>query len=66
MRQKGKSQNGGVKKVSMPNFPKNGHFLSPDTYTYVCVSGGKKCSFFGKYGVFCFLVTSALRFALLC
>ena len=33
--------------------------------TYVCVSGGKKCSFFGKFGVFCFLETPALRFALL-
>ena len=27
--------------------------------------GGKKCSFFGKFGVFCFLVTPVLRFALL-
>ena len=26
---------------------------------------GKKCSFFGKFGVLCFLVTSAVRFALL-
>ena len=32
---------------------------------YVCVSGGKKCSFFGKFSVFCFLKTSVLRFALL-
>ena len=32
---------------------------------YVCVSGGKKCSFFGKFGVLCFLETAALRFALL-
>ena len=30
-----------------------------------CVSGGKKCSFFGKFGVFCFPVTIVLRFALL-
>ena len=29
---------------------------------YVCVSGGKKCSFFGKFGVLCFLETAALRF----
>ena len=28
-------------------------------------NGGKKCSFFGKFGVLCFLVTSILRFALL-
>ena len=33
--------------------------------TYVCVSGGKKCSFFGKFGVLCFLETLVLRFALL-
>ena len=25
--------------------------------SYVCVSGGKKCSFFGKFGVLCFLET---------
>ena len=24
----------------------------------MCISGGKKCSFFGKFGVFCFLDTS--------
>ena len=54
-----------TKKQSTPNFPKNEHFLSPDTQTYVFVSGGKKCSFFGKFCVLCFLVTSILRFALL-
>ena len=27
--------------------------------------GGKKCSFFGKFGVLCFLETPVLRFALL-
>ena len=30
------------------NFPKNENFLPPDTHTYVCVSGDKKCSFFRK------------------
>ena len=25
------------------NFPKNQHFLPPDTHTFMCVSGGKKC-----------------------
>ena len=30
-----------------------------------CLSGGKKCSFSGKFGVLCFLATPALRFALL-
>ena len=41
------------------------YFLPPDTYTNVCVSGGKKCSFFGKFGLLCFLETHLLRFALL-
>ena len=34
-------------------------------HTYVCVSGGKKCSLFGKFVVFCFLETPVLRFAIL-
>ena len=33
--------------------------------TYVGVSGSKNCSFFGKFGVLCFLETSVLRFTLL-
>ena len=41
------------------------HFLPPDRHTYVYVSGGKKCSFFGKFGVLCFRETLVLRFALL-
>ena len=32
---------------------------------YLCVSGGKKCSFCGKFGLLCFLETLVLRFALL-
>ena len=32
---------------------------------YVCISEGKKCSFFGKFSVLCFLETPVLRFALL-
>ena len=31
---------------------------------YVCLSGGKKCSFLGKFDVFCFLETPVLRFTL--
>ena len=46
-----------TRKQSTPSFPKNEH-LSPDTHTYVCVLEGKKCSFFGKLGVLCFLVIS--------
>ena len=36
-----------TRKQSTPNFPKNEHFL-PLTCAYVCVSEGKKCSFFWK------------------
>ena len=32
-------------------------------HTYVCVSGGKKSSFFGKFGVLYLLETPVLRFA---
>ena len=53
------------RKQSTPNFPKNKHFLPSDTYTYARVSGGRKCSFLGKFGALCFLETSVLRFALL-
>ena len=53
-----------TRKQRMLNFPKNGHFLPPDTHTYVCVSGGKKCPFFGKFGVLCFLVTSVFEICL--
>ena len=38
-------------KQSMSNFPKNEHFLPPDTHIYVCVSGGEKCLYLGKFGV---------------
>ena len=50
---------------SIPNFPKNEQFLPPDPDINKCVSRGKKCSFFGKFGVLCFLETPVLRFALL-
>ena len=86
IREKGKSQKGCFKKTEHAKFPKNEHFLRPDTHTRanlktgvsrkqstpkqrthrcVCVSGGKKCSFFEKFGVLCFLETPVLRFALL-
>ena len=48
------------RKKIRPNFLKNKHFLSPDTQTYACVSRGRKCSLFGKFGVLCFLVISCL------
>ena len=56
---------GTIHLVSTENFPKNQHFLPSDTHTYVCISGGKKCLFFGNFGVLCFLETPVLRFALL-
>ena len=66
IRQKGESQNGCFKKTKQAKFSKKPeHFLPPDTHTYVCVSGGKKCSFFEKFGVLCFLETPLLRLALL-
>ena len=37
--------------VRTQNVPKNLHFSPLDTHTYVCVSGGKKCKFFGKFCV---------------
>ena len=40
-------------------------YLSPITHTVVCIFGGKKCSFFGKFGVLSFLVIPVLRFAFL-
>ena len=50
---------------STPNFPKNEHDLPRDGHTYVCVSGGKKYSIFGKFGLLCFFETPILRSALL-
>ena len=64
--QKGESQNGCFKKRKHAKFSKKRtFFLTSDTHTYVCISGGKKCSFFGKFGVLSFLETPVLRFALL-
>ena len=45
-----------TRKQSTPNFPKNEHFSPPDTDTYVCVSGVKKCLFSEKFGVLAFLL----------
>ena len=57
IRQKDESENGVSRKQSKLNFQKNEHFLPADKGTYVCVSGSKKCLFFGKFGVLCFLET---------
>ena len=50
-----------TRKQSTPNFPKKRTFL----ISWHLHVGGKKCSFFGKFGGLCFLVTSILRFAYL-
>ena len=44
---------------------RNKHFLPPETHTYVCISGAKKCLFLASFGVLWFLETPVLRFALL-
>ena len=54
-----------LQEKSTPNFPKNEHFLLSDTHTFQCVSGVKKCLFFRKFGVLCFLVAPVLRFVFL-
>ena len=53
------------RKQSTPSFSKMEHLLPPDTHTNMYISGGKKCSFFGKFGVLCFLEIPGLRFAFL-
>ena len=53
------------KKQSTPNFPKNEHLLPPDKRKYVCVSGVKKCSFFGQFGVLCVLEAPVVILTLL-
>ena len=54
IRQKDESQNGGNKKTKHAKFSEKRTFLT-----------SRKCSFFGKFGMLCFLVTSVLRFPLL-
>ena len=62
IRQKGESQNGCFKKAKHTS---EKHFLPLNTHTCLCVSGGKKCLFFGNFGVLCFLEILVLRLALL-
>ena len=51
IRQKRESQNGCFKKAKHAKISdRKTHFLPPDTHAYVCVSGGKKCLFFGNFG----------------
>ena len=46
-----------VTKQGTPNYSNNEHLLPTDAHTYACISLCKKCSFFGKFVVLCFLVT---------
>ena len=48
-RQKGESQNGGNKNTKHAEFSEKRTFFTPDTHTYVYISGAKKRSFFGKF-----------------
>ena len=72
--QKGETQNGCFKKTKQAKFSERGTLIPSNThtirtllppYTYVCVSGRKKCLFFGKFGMLCFLEIPVFRFALL-
>ena len=60
IKQKSESQNGCFKKINHAKFSQK-----QTLNKYLRVSGGKKCLFFGKVGVLCFLETPVLRFALL-
>ena len=65
MRQKGESQNGCFKSTEHAKSSEKRTFLHP-WYAHVReLIRGKKCSFFEKFGVLCFLETPVLRFALL-
>ena len=55
IKQKGEFKTGVKRKQSMSNLAKNELFLLPHTYSCVCVSGSKKCSFSEKLGRFVFL-----------
>ena len=63
IRGKANLKTGITRKQITPNFPRSKYFLPPDTHTHVCVSGGKKCLFFGKFGLLSFCVTPVWRFA---
>ena len=63
--QKGESQDGCYKKTKYAKFFEKRSFLPPGPHTHTYISGGKKCSFFGKFGLLCFLVTPILRFTCL-
>ena len=65
IRQKGESRKGGYEKTKQAKFSKKVTFLTPWYVHMRARIGGKKCSFFGKFGVLCFLVISVWLFILL-
>ena len=67
IRQKGQSQSGYFKKTKHAKMFRKTNISYPvlDTETYLCLSGGKKCSFFEKYSVICLFETPVLKFAFL-
>ena len=65
MRQNDDSQSDGYRKTKHAKFfekRKPSHFL---IRTRTCYAQGKRCSFFGKFRLHCFLATNTLRYALL-
>ena len=54
---------GVMKKQTTKNFPKNKHFLPPDTHTQVCATEVKNVPFSENLAYFLFLLTLVLRFA---
>ena len=48
IRQKGVSQNGCYKKTKRAKFSEKRTFLTPDTHTYMCLSGGQEMVVFRK------------------
>ena len=52
------------KRVLQENKTPNFLYFLAHIPTGICVSGAKKCYFFRKFGVLCFLVTPVLRFTL--
>ena len=66
IRQKDESQNRGNKKTKHVNFSEKINIFYPLIRTRMCAYQGlRNVSFFGKFAIICFLVTSVFRFSLL-
>ena len=66
IRQKGKSQNGVTRTQNTVNFPKNEHFLPPDTHMHLCLSRGKKYSFCFSENLTCFALLPTINQQIWC